>query len=179
MAMIQCRECKKDVSSEAPTCPHCGVQNPAKAPAPQPTGKDKLAGLVVLCIAVAVGVYACSDSDAEKQAAADKITAEAAACKLDLQCLGDKASFIAAGPCARAIEKFSKNEAIWTDGTLDTKFPQFRWLDKNAAKVTLIGDKLQFTNGFGAKVNMRYLCHVDMSGDAPQVIDVVVNEGRW
>ncbi|HRH16788.1 MAG TPA: zinc ribbon domain-containing protein [Aquabacterium sp.] len=26
MAIIQCRECGKDVSSEAVVCPHCGVQ---------------------------------------------------------------------------------------------------------------------------------------------------------
>lgn len=26
MALIQCPECKKEVSSTAPTCPHCGYQ---------------------------------------------------------------------------------------------------------------------------------------------------------
>jgi tRNA_anti-like len=30
MALASCKECKKEVSSLAATCPHCGVKNPAK-----------------------------------------------------------------------------------------------------------------------------------------------------
>lgn len=30
MAMKDCRECKKEVSTEAKTCPHCGVKNPTQ-----------------------------------------------------------------------------------------------------------------------------------------------------
>ena len=33
MALTPCRECGKDVSSEAPTCPHCGASAPARAKA--------------------------------------------------------------------------------------------------------------------------------------------------
>ena len=29
MALVSCKECKKKVSSEAATCPHCGIANPA------------------------------------------------------------------------------------------------------------------------------------------------------
>jgi hypothetical protein len=36
MALAQCRECGKDVSSEAPTCPHCGVSQPARSASPPP-----------------------------------------------------------------------------------------------------------------------------------------------
>lgn len=32
MSLKPCRECKKDVSSEAKTCPHCGVSKPTKGP---------------------------------------------------------------------------------------------------------------------------------------------------
>lgn len=27
--LTKCRECKKEVSSEAPSCPHCGIRRPA------------------------------------------------------------------------------------------------------------------------------------------------------
>lgn len=42
IAFIACRECKRDISSEAPSCPHCGVPNPGAqadqvAPPPTPT----------------------------------------------------------------------------------------------------------------------------------------------
>jgi hypothetical protein len=32
MALVECRECEKEVSTEAPTCPHCGIPNPAPTP---------------------------------------------------------------------------------------------------------------------------------------------------
>lgn len=36
MALVLCRECRAHVSSEAPTCPHCGVPGPATPPGPPP-----------------------------------------------------------------------------------------------------------------------------------------------
>jgi hypothetical protein len=30
MAIVECRECKKEVSDEAPNCPHCGVVTPSE-----------------------------------------------------------------------------------------------------------------------------------------------------
>lgn len=35
MALMYCRECGKQVSSEAPACPHCGVPQPVYRAAPQ------------------------------------------------------------------------------------------------------------------------------------------------
>ena len=35
MAIVTCRECRGQVSTEAATCPHCGVPNPAAHPYPQ------------------------------------------------------------------------------------------------------------------------------------------------
>src|SRR2546425_1286234 len=32
MALSQCRECAREVSTEAPRCPHCGVPNPTSRP---------------------------------------------------------------------------------------------------------------------------------------------------
>jgi hypothetical protein len=29
MALVKCRECGKEISTTAATCPHCGVANPA------------------------------------------------------------------------------------------------------------------------------------------------------
>lgn len=36
MALMYCRECGKQVSSEAPACPHCGVPQPVYGAAPPP-----------------------------------------------------------------------------------------------------------------------------------------------
>jgi hypothetical protein len=32
MAMIRCRECDKEISSEAETCPQCGCSDPSTGP---------------------------------------------------------------------------------------------------------------------------------------------------
>ena len=32
MAMVECKECKKQVSNHANTCPHCGVMHPGYEP---------------------------------------------------------------------------------------------------------------------------------------------------
>lgn len=36
MALVFCRECRAQVSSEAPTCPRCGVPGPGTPPGPPP-----------------------------------------------------------------------------------------------------------------------------------------------
>lgn len=49
MAIVKCRECRKDVSSEAANCPHCGA--PVKKP-PKTFG----CGTAVVLVVVIVGV---------------------------------------------------------------------------------------------------------------------------
>ena len=53
MALKPCRECGQQVSSKARSCPHCGVQNPAKGVASQHLGCGS--GCLLLLIAV-VGI---------------------------------------------------------------------------------------------------------------------------
>lgn len=50
MALTHCRECKKDVSTEAKTCPHCGAGMPALKRKPISAGMGCLivVGLLVL-----------------------------------------------------------------------------------------------------------------------------------
>ena len=38
MALAQCRECGKEISTEAVSCPHCGVPSPTSASAPPSPG---------------------------------------------------------------------------------------------------------------------------------------------
>ncbi len=46
MALVKCKECKKDVSNKAEVCPHCGVKKP---------GMNMLVGAAVLVVMVAIG----------------------------------------------------------------------------------------------------------------------------
>lgn len=70
MALVECRECGKEVSTEAKTCPHCGTPKPAvqptvKKPAPEkpPVAETLKAGgwkkwAKYLAIAWVIGVVA-------------------------------------------------------------------------------------------------------------------------
>lgn len=173
MALKSCRECGKEVSTEAKTCPHCGVEKPTT---PQPTAKDTITGLVFLVLVVAGALTMCGESDSEKQAKAQAKAAEDAKCAQELSCIGERLGITASGFCSDQVERLAKNSATWTDKTLEPKFSHYRWANTEKSAVTLIGDKVQFQNGFGAHVNMVYHCDVDVKTKA--VIGVRANPGK-
>lgn len=171
MALTKCKECKKEVASSAKVCPHCGVKNPGVR------GRDMLLG-VVLLIAIGFGITKCSSgSDSEKAADVAKAEHDAAACKTDLQCWGDKNIAAASVYCKDDIERLAKYSVKWTDGSFETKMSRFRWSDQSKGIVTYLGDKAQFQNGFGAYQNVIYECDFDPASKA--VLDVRVREGRF
>lgn len=98
-----------------------------------------------------------------------------AACKLDLQCWGDKNS-VFVGKCKGYVEKLAKYNARWTDGTFETKFSNFKWLNQEKATLTYIGDKVEFQNGFGAYQTHLYECDYDPASNT--VLDVRAWPGR-
>jgi hypothetical protein len=53
MALKPCRECKKEVSSEAGKCPHCGIRNPG-ATGKSGNVRNFLAGLLALIVLVSI-----------------------------------------------------------------------------------------------------------------------------
>ena len=60
MAMMSCKQCKKEVERTATTCPHCGVTNPAVST------KQTILGVAALAAIVVAVVVACSDSSTPK-----------------------------------------------------------------------------------------------------------------
>jgi RNA polymerase subunit RPABC4/transcription elongation factor Spt4 len=173
MALKPCRECKKEVSTEATVCPHCGTPKPTT---PQQTWKDTLVGLIVVIVVVGGLVTMCSDSDEQKKAKAAESALKDAQCNQDLSCIGDRLSISMTGRCVPEIERLAKNSVKWTDETLEPKFSRLRWTNAEKTMVTLIGDKAQFQNGFGAYVSVIYQCDVDIQ--TRTVFAVRVNEGR-
>ncbi|MDR1855467.1 MAG: zinc-ribbon domain-containing protein [Azoarcus sp.] len=176
MALIKCPECGNDVSTEAATCPKCGA--PIKPAAPANLEADiknktnSVIQTVGALIFVGVVVAMCTSNDSDKE---DKPAAKECA-KDDLQCLGDKLTVAAGIRCKEPIERLAKHTMRWTDGTFGFKFSHFRWADKDAGHVTMIGDKAEFQNGFGAYTPVIYEC--DMDSEGKTVIDVRVREGR-
>lgn len=171
MALSNCKECKKEVSTKADRCPHCGIKNPTTK------ASEVFVGALFL-VAIVFGVSKCTGSDpkpedkarAAETQATDKAAAEQkeAECKSNLQCWGDRATVGAGVYCRDAVERLAKYSSKWTDGTFDSKFTHFRWLNKEKGTLTMIGDKIQFQNGFGAYQNHIYYCDYDPSSNKVQ-----------
>ncbi|MEH6353855.1 hypothetical protein [Pseudomonas sp. 3JA] len=145
MAITKCKECHKEVSNKAEVCPHCGVKSPGLKM------KDVIVGLVVVGLIAFVAVK-CTGSNNSDQAQASTD------CNADLQCWGDKNVMQATAQCKPRVERLASYTARWTDGTLEGKFPKFRWLNKDKGSLTYIGDKVEFQNGFGAYQAHVYEC---------------------
>ena len=106
---------------------------------------------------------------------ADKMAKAREACLLDLQCTMKEMNVEASVQCPRNIARLAKFDHKWTDSTFDLKFTHGRWKQKGKV-ITMIGDKLQMQNGFGAWQNMVYECDMDIIGK--QALEVRVQAGR-
>lgn len=166
MALIKCRECGNNVSTAAAACPGCGAPVSKKQGSP-------IAGAVVLIVIVGFAISTCNSGDHKKEASKHS-AAECA--KDDIQCLGDKAVVAAGVYCRNPVERLAKHSMRWTDGAFEVKFSRFRWADKSAGTLTMIGDRAEFQNGFGAYTPVIYEC--DLAADGKTVLDARVSEGR-
>lgn len=172
MALVKCKECGTEVSDKATACVKCGAPVPKQATAAQAFGGVVIIGLVVW---IAVEIFGGSSSHSSTSPAPVKAAQEEACKKDDLQCLGDKGVVGAGVYCKEPVEHLAAHSVKWTDGTFETKFSRFRWLDQSAGSITYVGDKAQFQNGFGAYTNVIYEC--DMATDDKTVLAVRVREG--
>lgn len=78
--------------------------------------------------------------------------------------------------CKASVERLAKYTSRWTDGTFETKFSRFRWLNKEQGTLTYIGDKIEFQNGFGAFQKHIYECDFNPANN--QILDVRARPGQ-
>jgi RNA polymerase subunit RPABC4/transcription elongation factor Spt4 len=167
MAMTTCKECKKEVSDSAKTCPHCGVKKPGER------WWHALAGLAVMIVIGTGAYYYFGNDDTDKGTVKTESPKQCAS--TDGQCLFDKNLAEASYPCKKQIEKTSKYDFEWNDGVFGLAFTHFR-NEPEKGQLVFTGDKVKFTNGFNAKVNMIYSCTYDLK--TKSVVKVDVKEGR-
>lgn len=176
MAMTKCKECKTDVSTTAKKCPNCGVSNPGI------TAKEMAIGTALVVVALfAGGAWLVSDDEAAATASEPEVTeaqaqAEAEACRQDLQCWGQEHWAAATNRCQDRIERRAQYEVKWTDSYPDTKLSRRDWLDQEEGTLTYYGDRVQFSNAYGAFQNYIYRC--DYDPEAKAVIDLEMEPGR-
>lgn len=97
-------------------------------------------------------------------------------CRRDLKCWGERHLAAADVYCAEEIEKLPEYTMEWTDGMLEPKFSRYGWADEAKGTLRYAGDKARFQNGFGAWVNVFYLCDFDPENKV--VIRTEANRGR-
>ena len=169
MAMKECKECKKEVSSKTNKCPHCGVSNPTT------TAKEMFQGMAVLFGLVLFGVVMCSDDDSLNKTP-EEMAAEEVGCRTNLQCWADKHYALGATHCQTAVEKMATYSHEWVDGMMDPKFSRYVWNDQDKGVITYVGDKIKLQNGFGAWQNYIYACNYDTINEF--AVKVAVEPGR-
>lgn len=169
MALIKCKECGHDVSTEAKACTNCGAK--PKKPA---SVVQVIVGL--FAVAVVLSMFSGkSEPSADGQAAPVQ---DEAACRQDLRCWGERGMSTAHVMCRGKVEALAKHSVKWTDeGMFDQKFSRYSWQDQANGMVTYFGDKAQFQNGFGAYTNVIYACDVDVAAKKA-ISATLVGEGR-
>ena len=94
--------------------------------------------------------------------------------KFNPEWLSDKFGIAGGTKCKPLVESLAKHTYRWTDGWLDTKFPSYLVSNKGEPFVlTLVGDKIEFQNGFGAWSKMKYYCKYNVK--TKKVLDVWAN----
>jgi hypothetical protein len=98
----------------------------------------------------------------QKEKAAAEARAKAAeleANKFNPEWLSDEHGIEAGFACKPFVENLAKYTYRWTDGWLDTKFPSYLTSNEGEPYVlTILGDKIEFQNGFGAWSKTKYYC---------------------
>jgi hypothetical protein len=123
MSLVKCRECGKEVSTEAKVCPHCGIKNPAP-----PSRAGNIIKLVLGAVMLAFIVKCIStteDAKNEKAAAEAKKTPEQKAADA-----AREAEFQNVVARLRALKASTKNPAsfelvsatLMSDGTLCAEY---------------------------------------------------------
>lgn len=82
--------------------------------------------------------------------------------KLNAKWLSDRFHTSASYACRPLVEDLALNTFRWTDGWLDSKFSSYRTTAKRPYVLTIVGDQIEFQNGFGAWRKTRYYCDYDV-----------------
>lgn len=178
MALIECYECGREVSSEAEACPHCGAK-PRKLEIPinKPINPMKIfVGVVVgfFVLLFLISNISPNKEPSNSEQVSDSIAKENkdAECLLDLKCAGDKFTAESNAYCRGLLEDNAASIAKWDfkigeGGFFDFLFDKFRWADSSHQQIIYIGNKAKFQNGFGAWQRVGYSCSFDVATKRP------------
>jgi hypothetical protein len=108
-----------------------------------------------------------------KQVERSRQEQETIECRKDLICWAGRSRAFAERVCPDRIESYSQYQFKWINGFFSSKFSDYKWGDEKSGSVILMGDALQFQNGFGAWQNIVYACEVNIDTSSIGVVEVV------
>jgi hypothetical protein len=138
MALKPCRECGKDVSTDAATCPSCGVKSPTKRPLNK--------GVLLLALVGVYAVYAVLNPT-------PKATPEQAAAKA----ANDRQAQVlreTEGLCQFAVKRQLKAPS-------SAKFATDAGWDPDSGQYVNVGGTVTAVNSFNAPLTLRVACRYD------------------
>jgi hypothetical protein len=177
MALKPCRECKKEVSTGAKTCPHCGVVNPtSRAGAGSILGLLVAIGLLIWFFSPTTSTPSSSANSPAQHGAAENDPA--ALCRADWRKCGSNAEMANTWGGWSHVKSRCKNAATSSARFGEPKWPWFAFgsfytgSSYLSGKATVIESDAQFQNGFGANQHVQVVCSYDLNLDT--VTDVSV-----
>ena len=149
MALKPCRECKKEVSTEAEMCPRCGAQRPTEAPAPVRVPAQGVIGCVVLAAVMLLAIGYCNANTPEKSPT-QKAAEASGAVKMDAR--------IVCEDFVKRRLKAPSTAKVHVAGTTDQAVS-----DLGGGKWRVKG-YFDSQNSFGAMLRGYYVCDVQHTG---------------
>jgi hypothetical protein len=169
MALIKCKECGNQISSDASACPNCG--KPVKKTSPAASGC--LVVIIVIVVLAVIGKCSGSSNDSKPEGApAPASTASGTAAPAvstnpgDAKALDEKFGTDALVYCASDADDYlrgaSKFAFKWDEiGFLEQKFDKYLRHVSSPGVLTLVSSKVSLQNGFGAYQRIELLCEYD------------------
>lgn len=148
MAIGKCRECGKDVSTEAKTCPHCGASNPIEG------SVGRFTTAIAICLAAFVGIKCSSTDDTPADPVASNVRTYTPS----------KEHTAGASNARYMCSEFVKRGAH-DPSSLDWD-RRFEWPAREYDDgVWEVGMRFRAKNGFGATVLNVKTCRIKVSGE--------------
>ena len=177
MALTRCPDCRKQVSDQAPACPHCGRPKSATTSATEKKKESTAStvlGVIVLTVVIGGVVSMCSSGDDAPSSASKAASAATSpppeavgpAVLQSAKALDEKYEITANSHCNVEADDYlrsiAKYDFKWDDtGFLDSKFTKYLANVVAPGVLTVVSDKAKLQNGFGAFQHIELFCDYD------------------
>lgn len=136
--------------------------------------KEVAQGIVGLILLGGIAWFSIAIAVATKDANKPMTVAEAAECRIDLNCAVEPIRVAAFAACRLAVEDLaikSNADFEWTSGVMSPRFPAWAWGDQGKGIIAFLGEEITIRGQ-----QHSYKCQFDI--EAKEVVEVTAWPGR-